>query len=64
MSIKVAETFGREHKNVLRDIETLSCSAEFRMLNFEHTPFVHHQNGQNYHYYEMTKDGFSLVNDN
>ena len=60
-SLKVAEVFGKEHKNVLRDIETLSCSDEFRRLNFEHTPYVHPQNGQTYHYYQMTKDGFSFL---
>lgn len=27
-SLDVAETFGKEHKNVLRDIETLGCSEE------------------------------------
>lgn len=34
-SILVAEVFGKEHKNVLRDIESLHCSDEFRRLNFE-----------------------------
>lgn len=34
-SLDVAETFGKEHKNVLRDIETLGCSEEFNQLNFE-----------------------------
>jgi Rha family phage regulatory protein len=34
-SYKVAEKFEREHKNVLRDIENLHCSSEFRLLNFE-----------------------------
>ena len=31
----VAEIFGKEHFNVLRDIENLDCSPEFRELNFE-----------------------------
>jgi Rha family phage regulatory protein len=34
-SLKVAEYFGKEHKNVLRDIKELDCSAEFSRLNFE-----------------------------
>lgn len=34
---------------------------EFRERNFAHTPYVHPQNGQVYHYYEMTKDGFSFL---
>ncbi len=32
---KVAEVFGKEHKNVLRDIENIGCSENFRTLNFE-----------------------------
>lgn len=60
-SLKVAEKFGKEHKNVLRDIENLSCSGEFHRLNFEHTPYVHPQNGQTYPMYEITKDGFSFL---
>lgn len=28
-SIDVAETFGKEHKNVLKDIRELDCSEEF-----------------------------------
>lgn len=60
-SLIVAEVFGKEHRNVLRDIENLSCSDDFRMLNFEHTPYTHPQNGQTYRMYEMTKDGFSFL---
>lgn len=60
-SLIVAQVFGKEHKNVLRDIETLSCSNGFRVLNFEHTPYVHPQNGQTYKMYTMTKDGFSFL---
>ena len=60
-SLIVAEVFGKNHKDVLRDIEKLSCSDDFRVRNFAHTPYTHPQNGQVYHYYEMTKDGFSFL---
>ena len=60
-SIIVAEVFGKNHRDVLRDIERLSCSEDFRVRNFAHTPYTHPQNGQEYHYYEMTKDGFSFL---
>jgi len=60
-SLIIAETFGKEHKNVLRDIQELACSEEFRRLNFEHTPYVHPQNKQTYPMYEITKDGFSFL---
>ncbi|MHB8369192.1 MAG: Rha family transcriptional regulator [Leptospirales bacterium] len=36
-SRKVAEYFGKDHKNVLRDIQRLPCSSNFRELNFEPT---------------------------
>lgn len=34
-SLIVAQAFEKEHKNVLRDIENLECSALFNELNFE-----------------------------
>lgn len=60
-SLIVAQVFGKRHDNVLRDIESLSCSEAFRLLNFEDTPYVNNQNGQTYRMYEMTKDGFSFL---
>lgn len=33
-SMKVAEVFGKDHKNVLRDIDKVVCSDEFRQSNF------------------------------
>jgi len=60
-SLAIAQAFGKEHKNVLRDIENLECSPQFRMLNFEHTPYVHPQNGQTYPAYRLTRDGFSFL---
>jgi Rha family phage regulatory protein len=60
-SVIVAEVFGKEHRSVLRDIENLQCSNHFRVHNFVHTPYVHPQNGQKYHYYEITRDGFSFL---
>ena len=34
-SLIVAQVFEKEHKNVVRDIENLSCSESFNRLNFE-----------------------------
>lgn len=42
-SLKVAEHFGRRHKNVLRAIEFLACSDEFRRLNFEPSSYLNSQ---------------------
>ena len=59
-SLIVAEVFGKEHKNVLRDIETLSCSAEFNRLNFELIDYTDSR-GRQQKSYEITKDGFSFL---
>lgn len=60
-SLKVAEVFGKEHNKVVRDIENLSCSDNFRVANFGDTPYVNPQNGQTYKIYSMTKDGFVFL---
>jgi anti-repressor protein len=59
-SLVVAETFGKRHDNVLRDIKELECSEEFSLLNFEETPYTA-KNGQNYVKYLITQDGFSFL---
>jgi len=63
-SRQVAETFGKEHRNVLRDIQTLGCSEEFSRLNFERTSeTIAMPNGgvRSDPIYLMTKDGFTLL---
>lgn len=59
-SLIVAEVFGKEHKNVLRDIENLSCSEDFNRLNFERITYYDVRNREQTAY-EMTKDGFSFL---
>lgn len=59
-SLIVAEVFGKEHKNVLRDIETLSCSNDFNRLNFKRITYKDARNREQTAY-EMTKDGFSFL---
>jgi anti-repressor protein len=60
-SLVIAESFGKRHDNVLRDIKELECSEQFSLLNFEVTPYVHEQNGQTYLKYLITQDGFSFL---
>ncbi len=57
-SLKVAEAFGKQHRNVTAKIKSLDCSDEFRSANFSAHPYTHPQNGESYYQYEMTKDGF------
>lgn len=58
----VAAFFGKEHRNVLRDIDNLIASApELGLRNFEQTPYVEPSTGQTYRMFEMDRDGFTLL---
>lgn len=59
-SLDVAETFGKRHDNVLKDIRGLECSGDFRLLNFEESYYINSQNKKQPMYY-MTKDGFTIL---
>jgi len=59
-SLNVAHVFGKEHRNVLRDIENLECSQKFRRLNFEPSSYVNKQ-GKIQPLYEMTRNGFVIL---
>lgn len=59
-SLKVAEHFGKLHKNVLRSVESLDCSPEFTKLNFELSEYAD-STGRKLPSYEMTKDGFMFL---
>ncbi len=56
----VAEKFGKEHNKVIRDIQNLSCSDEFRAANFGVSSYISLQNKE-LPMYVMTKDGFSFL---
>lgn len=57
-SLKVAEVFEKEHKNVLQSIENLvadnSAAKFFRLTTYKNR-------GKEYPMYEMNRDGFSLL---
>lgn len=59
-SLLVAEKFGKEHNKVIRDIQNLSCSDEFRAANFGVSSYISLQNKE-FPMYVMTKDGFSFL---
>lgn len=59
-SLDVAETFGKEHFHVLRDIRELGCSEEFRQSNFGLTYYDDSQ-GKKRDMYIMTRDGFTML---
>jgi Rha family phage regulatory protein len=59
-SLIISEVFGKDHKNVLKDIRELGCSDEFRRLNFEQSSYVNSQN-KDMPMYQMNKKGFTLL---
>lgn len=59
-SLDIAANFGKQHKNVLRDIKQLDCSKEFRLLNFEPI-FYKDSYGREQSAYKITRDGFTIL---
>ncbi len=62
-SLKVAEYFGKLHKNVIRDIEEkilADADANFNRLNFERIFYKDSMNRKQ-SAYAITKDGFALL---
>lgn len=59
-SLIIAEIFGKRHDHVIRDIEQLSCSNNFRLPNFGEIEYTDSKS-RNYKAYEITKDGFSFL---
>jgi len=63
-SIKVAEAFGKLHKNVIQKLESLDCSPEFTSANFSadvQTVEAGQGAKRESKIYEMTKDGFMFL---
>lgn len=62
-SLLVAEKFGKEHRNVLRNIRKIISG----MLNFENTSmfvesnYINEQNKEKYPLFIMNRDGFTLL---
>ena len=63
-SLKIAETFGKEHKNVMTAIKSLECSKLFHELNFKpmfkNIKIGNGAERQNL-YYNITRDGVALL---
>ena len=59
-SLDIAETFGKEHARVLRDIRELECSDEFRLGNFAESSYINSQNKKQ-PMCLITRDGFTLL---
>lgn len=59
-SLVVAKVFGKNHKDVLRDIRMLECSEEFRERNFALSSYKSVQNKE-LSKFIITKDGFTIL---
>lgn len=59
-SREIANAFGKEHFNVLRDIKALECTAEFTQLNFEVSSYSD-VSGKSNPEYRVYKDGFMFL---
>ena len=59
-SNKIANVFGKQHKNVLRAIEKLDCSAEFSRLNFAPAEYFDEQ-GKPRPCFNITRDGAAFL---
>lgn len=59
-SLKIAEVFGKQHKDVLRAIEKLECPDEFARRNFAPGSYKD-ANNQDRPMYIVTRDGFTLL---
>lgn len=56
----VADVFGKPHRNIIRDIESLDCSEEFSKLNYEQSEYKTDR-GKVYKCYNITEDGFYFL---
>lgn len=59
-SKNVADVFGKTHRDVMRDLNRMDCSPEFRARNFAQSSYVSEQN-KTLPCVEMTKDGFTFL---
>ena len=59
-SLQVADTFGKEHRNVLANIGGLLKNKHTQHMFVKGT-YVNSQNGQSYPEYYMNRDGFTLL---
>ena len=57
----IARHFGKQHKNVLRDIDkAMEELGDFGRLNFEPSSYLNEQ-GKSHRCYHLTRDGFTII---
>jgi len=58
--LKIAETFGKRHDNVIRKLESLDLPKSFNALNFEPVKYIDSK-GEKRPMYNVTRDGFTFL---
>lgn len=56
----IAEQFGKQHRDVMRAISKLECSAEFNARNFARISY-YDSRGRKQEAFELTRDGFMFL---
>lgn len=56
----VSDVFGKVHRDVVRAINNLDCSKEFRARNFAQSHYISPQN-KKLKCFEITRDGFAFL---
>jgi len=59
-TLKIAETFGKRHDNVMQKLESLDLPKSFTALNFKGGSYLDKQN-QERPMYNVTRDGFTFL---
>lgn len=59
-SLKIAEIFNKQHKSVIRSLENLECSKEFRSAHFCADVYLD-QFGRKQKLYIIDRDGFTIL---
>lgn len=59
-SLKVAERFGKNHRDVLRAIQNMGCPTDFTERNFALSEYLD-PTGRRLPCYQITRDGFALL---
>jgi len=60
-SLDVAKRFEKTHDNVLKSIQTLECTDDFRDVNFNVSNYTVEGQRRTYPMYLMTRDGFAFL---
>lgn len=59
-SLKIAEVFGKRHRDVLRAIKLLKCSSDFNARNFALVEY-RDEKGEKRTCYDITRDGWTFL---